>query len=215
MPLQSLQFDPCQKCRAAANCSRRRLPGPIHKFRESKKGLRSSKIDDGPFSAGNVMDFEKRLERALSRGANTRSSQEQLQTDRKLTDEQLHSEHSRCRLELSEQIETCLRKLADYCPGFRFETVVSDAGWGARVSRDDIALVRGRSAGTEYSRLEVLVRPFSSTHIIELVGKGTIRNKELFQRTHYQFLNQVDLQSLLNLVDLWVLEYAEMYAARS
>ena len=75
--------------------------------------------------------------------------------------------------------------------------------------------MRGRSAGTEYSRLEVLVRPFSSAHIIELVGKGTIRNKELFQRTHYQFLNQVDLQSLLNMVDLWVLEYAEMYAARS
>ena len=161
------------------------------------------------------MDFEKRLERALSRGANTRSSQEQMQTDRKLSDEQLHTEHSRCRLELSEQIESCLRKLADYIPGFRFETIVSDAGWGARVSRDDISLVRGRSAGTKYSRLEVLVRPFSSAHIIELVGKGTIRNKELFQRTHYQFLNQVDLQSLLNLVDLWVLEYAEMYAARS
>ena len=47
------------------------------------------------------MDFEKRLERALSRGANTRSSQEQMQTDRKLSDEQLHTEHSRCRLELS------------------------------------------------------------------------------------------------------------------
>jgi hypothetical protein len=161
------------------------------------------------------MDFEKRLERALSRGANTRTNQQQLQTDRELTDAQLHSEHSRCRLELSEQIESGLRKLADYCPGFRFETVVSDAGWGARVSRDDIALARGRSAGTEYSRLEVVVRPFSSAHIIELVGKGTIRNKEAFHRNHFQFLSQVDLQSLLNLVDLWVLEYAEMYAARS
>lgn len=166
-------------------------------------------------SAGSVMDFEKRLERALSRGANTRTNQEQMQSDRKLSDEQLHSEHSRCRLELSEQIESCLRKLADFIPGFRFETVVSDAGWGARVSRDDISLVRGRSAGTEYSRLEILVRPFGSAHIIELVGKGTIRNKEVFQRNHYQFLSQVDLQSLLNMVDLWVLEYAEMYAARS
>jgi hypothetical protein len=161
------------------------------------------------------MDFEKRLERALSRGANTRSSEEQAQSDRKLSDEQLHTEHSRCRLELSEQIESCLRKLADYIPGFRFEIVVSDAGWGARVSRDDIALGRGRSPGTEYSRLEILVRPFNSTHILELVGKGTIRNKEVFQRNHFQFLSQVDLQSLVNLVDLWVLEYAEMYAART
>jgi hypothetical protein len=161
------------------------------------------------------MDFEKRLERALIRGESARNSREQVQNDRKLTDEQLHTEHSRCRLELSEQIESCLRKMADFIPGFRFETVVDEAGWGARVSRDDIALVRGRSAGTEYSRLEVLVRPFNSTHIIELVGKGTIRNKEVFHRTQYQFLSQVDLQSLLNLVDLWVLEYAEMYAARS
>ena len=86
---------------------------------------------------------------------------------------------------------------------------------GTRVSRDDISLGPGRSSGTEYSRLEILVRPFSAAHIIELVGKGTIRNKELFHRNHFQFLTQVDLQSLRNMVDLWVLEYAETYAARS
>lgn len=37
-PLQSLQFELCQTCGPAVNCSRLRLPGPIHKFRESKKG---------------------------------------------------------------------------------------------------------------------------------------------------------------------------------
>ena len=161
------------------------------------------------------MDFDKRLERAISRGTSTRSTRQRAQSDRELTDEQLHSEHSRCRLELSEQIEAGLRKLADYFPGFRFETVVTDDGWGARVSRDDISLGHGRSAGTEYSRLEVLVRPFGAAHIIEVVGKGSIRNKELFHRTNFQFLNQVDLQSLRNIVDLWILEYAETYAARS
>lgn len=161
------------------------------------------------------MDFDKRLERAISRGASTRSNRERAQIDRELTGEQLHSEHSRCRLELSEQIEAGLRKLADYFPGFRFETVVSDDGWGARVSRDDLSLSHGRSAGTEYSRLEILVRPFGAAHIIEVVGKGTIRNKELFHRTNFQFLNQVDLQSLRNIVDLWILEYAETYSARS
>ena len=161
------------------------------------------------------MDFDKRLERAISRGEKTRTDQERAQTDRVLTGEQLHAEHSRCRIELSDQIETCVRKLADYFPGFRFETVVSEEGWGARVSRDDIVLGPGRASGTEYSRLEILVRPFSSAHILELVGKGTIRNKELFHRNHFQFLSQIDLQSLRDLVDLWVLEYAESYAARS
>ena len=161
------------------------------------------------------MDFDQRLERAISRGAKTRASREEAATVRELTDEQLRAEHSRCRLELSEQIEGGLRKLADYFPGFRFETVVSDEGWGARISRDDINLGHGKSAGTEYSRLEILVRPFSSTHILELVGKGTIRNKELFHRNHYQLLSQVDVQSLRATIDLWVLEYAETYAARS
>jgi len=161
------------------------------------------------------MDFEKRLERAISRGEKTRTTRQRAQTDRELTDEQLHSEHTRCRLELSDQIEAALRKLGDYFPGFRFDTIVSEEGWGARVSRDDISLGPGKSTGTEYSRLEIVVRPFSAAHILELVGKGTIRNKELFHRNHFQFLTQVDLQSLRDLVDLWVLEYAESYAARS
>jgi hypothetical protein len=132
-----------------------------------------------------------------------------------MTDEQFHSEHSRCRLELSDHIDLCLRKIADYFPGFRHATVVSDEGWGARVSRDDLNVSADKSAMSLYSRLEIVVRPFSSAHIIELVGKATIRNKELFHRSHFQFLTQVDVQSLRDLVDLWVLEYAETYAARS
>jgi hypothetical protein len=159
------------------------------------------------------MDFDKRLERAISRGDKLRENRQRVRSDQDLSDEQLHSEHSRCRLELSEHIETCLRKLADYFPGFRFETVVSEEGWGARVSRGDINLVPGRPAGTQYSRLEIVVRPFSSAHIVELVSKATIRNKELFHRNNYQFVAQVDLQSLRGMVDLWVLEYAEAYAA--
>ena len=161
------------------------------------------------------MDFDKRLERAISRGEKTRTTRERAATDREMTEEQLHAEHSRCRLELSENIESCLRKLADYFPGFRFETVVSEEGWGARVSRDDIALGPGKSAATQYSRLEMLVRPYGAARILEIVGKGTIRNKELFHRNHFQFLTQIDLQSLKDLIDLWVLEYAETYAAHS
>jgi hypothetical protein len=159
------------------------------------------------------MEFEKRLERAISRGENTRTTHQRAQSDRAMTDDQLRSEHSRGRLELSDHIEACLRKLPDYFPGFRFDTIMSEDGWGGRVSRDDIALGPGRSAATQYSRLEILVRPYGSAHILELVGKGTIRNKELFHRSHYQLLTQIDLQSLRGLVDLWVLEYAESYAA--
>src|SRR5579871_5531279 len=93
------------------------------------------------------MEFEKRLERAISRGQQTRTTRQQAETSRELTDEQLRGEHARCRLDLSEQIEAGLQKLADYFPGFRFETVVSEEGWGARISRDDIALGSRRGPG--------------------------------------------------------------------
>jgi hypothetical protein len=64
-----------------------------------------------------------------------------------------------------------------------------------------------------YTRLEMVVRPFSDTHIVALAVKGTIRNKEVISREHFQFLSHVDLDSLSETLDLWVLEFAEKYAA--
>ena len=54
-------------------------------------------------------------------------------------EEELKRLHSQYRLELSDYIEKCLRKLPQYMPGFQFETVVSDRGWGGKVSRDDFS----------------------------------------------------------------------------
>jgi hypothetical protein len=49
--------------------------------------------------------------------------------------------------------------------------------------------------------------------VIDVVAKGTIRNKEVFSRNFYQQLNEVDLDRFHELVEQWVLEYAELYAA--
>jgi hypothetical protein len=49
--------------------------------------------------------------------------------------------------------------------------------------------------------------------VLELVAKGTVRNKEVFSRNHYQRLADVDLESFRELIELWVLDYAELYAA--
>ena len=35
----------------------------------------------------------------------------------------------------------------------------------------------------------------------------------MFSRNHYQRLAEVDLESFRELVELWVLDYAELYAA--
>ena len=65
-----------------------------------------------------------------------------------------------------------------------------------------------------YSRFEMVIRPLSSAHIVELAAKATVRNKEIFNRSHFQFLNQVDVDSFSEMIDLWALEYAEQFAAR-
>ena len=161
-----------------------------------------------------VMDFNKRLERAIVRGEQTRDEKLRRQNEQLLSEAELKTLHSRCRVELSERIEHCLQRLADHFPGFRFETIVSEDGWGAKVSRDDLELHGGGRKENRYSRLELVVRPFSSTRIVELAAKGTIYNKEVLNRTHYQFLSQVDVDSFAELIDLWVLEYVEKYAAR-
>lgn len=159
------------------------------------------------------MDFDKRLERAITRGRERRDAQGRAEAEKAVSEAELKFLHSKYRIELSEQIEGCLKKLAEHFPGFEFQTVVGEEGWGAKISRDDFHSRRGRGPVNKYSRLEMFIRPFTSAHIVELMAKGAIRNKEVFNRTHFQFLSQADVDSFCEMIDLWILEYAEQYAA--
>ncbi len=158
------------------------------------------------------MDFEKRLEKAIERGERARDEQGRRRAEKTMGEEELKTLHTRCRLELSDHIEKCLRKLADHFPGFDFQTLVDEQGWGAKISRDDLIPQRG-TVHSLYSRLEMVIRPFSPTHIVELATKGTIRNKEILSRNHYQFLAEIDVESFKEMIDLWILEYAEKFSA--
>lgn len=159
------------------------------------------------------MEFDQRLQRAIQRGQQTRDSRDEARRAEQLSSAELRDRYSQARLELSEHIEDCLRKLADHFPGFRYESVLGEDGWGARITRDDLNFARGQARNNQYSRLELVVTPLGSKPIIELVAKGTIRNREVLSRRHYQQLEQVDAESFAELIDLWVLEYAEQYAA--
>ncbi len=161
------------------------------------------------------MDFDKRLTRAIERGQHLRNAQAREDADKAMTEEDLRNLHSQCRLEISEHIDNCLERLGDHFLGFQFQTIVREDGWGAKINRDDIGLSDSGKADNFYSRLEMVVKPFGSSQIIELTAKGTIRNKEILTRSHYQFLRQVDVDSFKELIDLWVLEFAENYSARS
>jgi hypothetical protein len=159
------------------------------------------------------MDFQQRLEKAIQRGQSSHDADARARAERALGEEELKRLHTQYRLELSEHIEACLRQLPGHFPGFRYESVVGPSGWGAAVSRDDLSLSAGRRENF-FSRLEMTVRPFSTSHVLELAAKGTIRNKEIYNRSQYQLLSHVDIASFRDLVDRWVLEYAELYAAK-
>ncbi len=162
-----------------------------------------------------MTDFQKRLEKAIERGHRTSHVRAEAEAQKALSEQELRRLHTQYRLELSEHIEKCLREVPQHLPGFRFEPVVSERGWGAAVSRDDVDVGRGRRPTTLFSRLELLVRPVSEYFVLELAAKGTVRNKELFNRSQYQRLAEADLASFTGLVDLWILEFAEQYAAKS
>lgn len=159
------------------------------------------------------MDFEQRLQRAIERGEKSRDVRDRAAAERQLSAEEIRSRHSSARTDLSETIEKCLRKLADHFPGFQYQSLIGADGWGARISRDDLRLVAGRSSDSLYSRLEMVVTPMGQAPIVEVVGKGTIRNREVYHRRHYQQLSQLDLHAFQQMIEQWVLEYAEQYAA--
>ncbi|OHB86678.1 MAG: hypothetical protein A2V98_11020 [Planctomycetes bacterium RBG_16_64_12] len=162
-----------------------------------------------------MTDFERRLQEAIERGQRTGEIRARVESEKTMSENELRRLHTQYRLELSEHIESCLKKLPRHFPGFEFESVVSDRGWGAAVSRDDVEVASGRRRTNYYSRLEMLIRPPGKYHVLDLTAKGTISNKELFNRNHFQRLVEADLASFTEMIDFWVLEYAELYAAKS
>jgi hypothetical protein len=160
------------------------------------------------------MNFDERLQKAIERGHRRGDAKAEAQRRAALTEEEFKRLHSQFRLRLSERIEECVKRLTNHVPGFRYETMYGDRGWGAACFRDDLRLERG-SRSTDYSRLEMTVRPYSAAlHVLELSAKGTVRNKEVFSRNFFEPLDEVDIDKFLTLVDTWVLEYAEVFAAQ-
>ena len=116
------------------------------------------------------MSFRERLQQATERGKQTRAAQLNEAAAKALSEEECKRRHSQYRLMLTEHIEKCLGEMADNFPGFRMETVVEGSGWGSAVTRDDIRLEAGRR-GTFFSRLQLVVGPYNSYHVLHL-GEG-------------------------------------------
>jgi hypothetical protein len=157
-------------------------------------------------------EFEQRLQKAVERGQQRGQQQAAQARQRQLNEEELKRLHTQYRLTLSEYIEACMKRLPNHFPGFQYETMFGERGWGAACSRDDLQIQDGRRQNN-YSRLEMTIRPQSTYNVVDLAGKGTIRNKEVFSRNHYEKLENVDLDMFRQLIDVWILEFAELFSA--
>lgn len=81
-----------------------------------------------------MSDFEDRLQRAIQRGQQARMADSASANADAATEEELRLKHSQLRSELTEHIEDCLQKLCDHFPGFDYNTVLNEKGWGAHQS---------------------------------------------------------------------------------
>ncbi len=160
-----------------------------------------------------MSEFDQRLSQAIKRGEYRQEEQSRASMQQQLTEEQLKSLHGKFRLQLSEHIEQVMRKLPDHFPGFQYETVFGEKGWGAACSRDDFASRARDGRDNLFTRLELTIRPYSGLKVLELAGKGTVRNREIFNRTFFEELAHVDPSNFIQRIDYWVIDFAEMYAA--
>src|SRR5262245_44952715 len=160
------------------------------------------------------MSFDERLRQAIERGQKRSDFLAREAAAKAWTEEEYRRRHSQIRLMLSEHIESCLKRLPNYFPGFQYETMYGDRGWGGACFRDDLVISRGART-TNYSRLELTIRPYSTLHVLDLAAKGTIRNREVFDRNYFEELATADGLRFRDLIAVWVLEYAELYTART
>lgn len=159
-------------------------------------------------------DFESRLESAISRGRQRATHQASEERKKELTEEEKRRLHTTHRLSLSERIERAIQRVSDHFPGFLQESMYGEVGWGAACFRDDLRIEQGRRTN-QYSRLEMVIRPHSDSNVLDLKGKGTVLNRELFNRNFFAPISDVNVSEFENLIDAWAIEYAEVYAAKS
>ncbi|TWT53901.1 hypothetical protein Pla22_15350 [Rubripirellula amarantea] len=159
-------------------------------------------------------DFESRLESAIQRGKRRADVGAQEERAKELSEDELRRMHTSYRLSLSERIEKAVHRVADHFPGFREESLFGEVGWGAACYRDDLKIVGGRREN-QYSRLEMTIRPLGDVKVLDLKGKGTIMNRELFNRSFFVPVAEADAAEFEQLIDSWAIEYAEVYAAKA
>jgi hypothetical protein len=160
-----------------------------------------------------MSEFEERLKKAIARGESKAESLLSEEQRKKQEAEEHKLLHAKYRLELTERIESVVKKMIDMFPGFRYKSVFGETGWGSACTRDDLFIDKGVRSN-KFSRFEMVVRPINEFFVLDLQAKGTIADRELLTRAFYQPLGQVDIVRFYKAVDDWAVAYAELYATK-
>ena len=158
-----------------------------------------------------MTDFDNKLKQAIERGQNQSLAAARQQKQQQMSEDEYRRKHTDFRLSIADHVEDMLKKVVDHLPGFTYETVYGERGWGGAIARDDVQIQDG-TRRTLFSRLEITVRPYSDVHVVDLNGKGTIRNQEIFVRDYHAELDVAEKAEFLKAIDQWVLEYVEQYS---
>ena len=160
-----------------------------------------------------MSEFEERLKKAIARGESKAESLLSEEQRKKQEAEEHKLLHAKYRLELTERIESVVKKMIDMFPGFRYKSVFGETGWGSACTRDDLFIDKGVRSN-KFSRFEMVVRPINEFFVLDLQAKGTIADRELLTRAFYPPLGQVDIERFYKAVDDWAVAYAELYATK-
>jgi len=159
-----------------------------------------------------MTDFDEQLKQAIQRGLKTNIARQKEAEKQQMNAEDQKRRHTDFRLSISERIERALKALVQQLPGFEYENIYGDKGWGGAVSRDELNIQQGKR-NNDYSRLEITVRPLTALAIVNLNAKGTVKNKEMFARKHHRSVEEAEKDEFLEMVDRWILEFAQLYMA--
>ena len=160
------------------------------------------------------MDFESELEKAIQRGQERTTAKNSAKKQAEASKEDLRNRHNEFRLNLSEYIETGLKKLAIHIPGFDYDIIYGAKGWGGALSRNDIDRGPDGRAGSFFSRIEITVRPQNEFNVVNIAGKGTIRDKELFVWNQFESIFEATQADFETMIDKWIIQFAEQFSAR-
>ena len=160
------------------------------------------------------MDFDDQLEKAIERGQQRNTKRDQDRKKQSLNADEIKRRHNEFRLHLSDHIEKSMNRVAERFPGFEYEIIYGSKGWGGAIHRQDLTRGPDGRSGSFFSRLQLSVRPINDYNVVNIAGKGTISDKELFSWNHFEDIDEATFEGFEEKLNNWILQFVEQFAAR-